>query len=257
MSIELRKVSRCFQDVKGKERVVLKGVSLALEKKSFTCLLGPSGCGKTTLMHLVAGFDKPSSGTVHVDGAPVLGPHPSRSVIFQDYGLFPWRTALGNVLFALEAKGEHGKGARATAMRYLELVGLGHAAHQHPHQLSGGMRQRVALARALAALPDILLMDEPFAALDTFTRFRLQDELLRLWNEKQPTVIFVTHDIDEAVYLAERVLVMAPGPGRITHDISIDLPRPCDRTHPLFLEARGQIFQALSLAHKDTVEYEI
>jgi NitT/TauT family transport system ATP-binding protein len=142
-------------------------------------------------------------------------------------------------------------------MHYLELVGLGQAAHQHPQQLSGGMRQRVALARALAVQPDMLLMDEPFAALDTFTRFRLQDELLRLWAERRPTVIFVTHDIDEAVYLAERVLVMAPEPGRITHDFAIDLQRPCDRTHPLFLEARGKIFQALSLAQKDTAEYSI
>jgi NitT/TauT family transport system ATP-binding protein len=208
-------------------------------------------------MNLVAGFDKPCAGSVAINGVPVQGPDPRRSAIFQDYGLFPWRTALGNVLFALAAKGEHGKEARATAMHYLDLVGLGQAAHQHPQQLSGGMRQRVALARALAVRPDTLLMDEPFAALDTFTRFRLQDELLRLWVERRPTVIFVTHDIDEAVYLAERVLVMAPDPGRITHDITIDLPRPCDRTHPLFLEARGKIYQALSLAQRDTAEYAI
>jgi NitT/TauT family transport system ATP-binding protein len=257
MSIELRNVNKRFRDGRGGENVVLEDVNLVLAKRSFTCLLGPSGCGKTTLMNLVAGFEKASSGTVHVDGAPVRGPHPSRSVIFQDYGLFPWRSALGNVLFALEAKGERGKDARTTAMRYLELVGLGQAAHQHPQQLSGGMRQRVALARALAVQPDMLLMDEPFAALDTFTRFRLQDELLRLWAERRPTVVFVTHDIDEAVYLAERVLVMAPNPGRITHDITIDLPRPCDRTHPLFLDARGRIFQALSLAQGDMAEYAI
>jgi NitT/TauT family transport system ATP-binding protein len=257
MSVELRGVGKHFRDPRGGERVVLKDVNLALPEKSFTCLLGPSGCGKTTLMNLVAGFDKPCVGSVAIDGIPVQGPHPSRSVIFQDYGLFPWRTALGNVLFALEAKGVRGKEARATAMHYLELVGLGQAAHQHPQQLSGGMRQRVALARALAVQPDMLLMDEPFAALDTFTRFRLQDELLRLWGERRPTVIFVTHDIDEAVYLAERVLVMAPEPGRITHDFAIDLQRPCDRTHPLFLEARGKIFQALSLAQKDTAEYSI
>jgi NitT/TauT family transport system ATP-binding protein len=257
MSVELLGVGKHFQDARGGERIVLKDVNLTLPEKSFTCLLGPSGCGKTTLMNLVAGFDKPCSGSVAIDGVPVQGPHPSRSVIFQDYGLFPWRTALGNVLFALEAKGERGKKARATAIHYLELVGLGQAAHQHPQQLSGGMRQRVALARALAVQPDMLLMDEPFAALDTFTRFRLQDELLRLWAERRPTVIFVTHDIDEAVYLAERVLVMAPDPGRITHDFAIDLQRPCDRTHPLFLEARGKIFQALSLAQKDTAEYSI
>jgi NitT/TauT family transport system ATP-binding protein len=257
MNVELREVSKRFRDARGGERIVLKDVNLALPEKSFTCLLGPSGCGKTTLMNLVAGFDKPSSGAVHVDGTQVLGPHPRRSVIFQDYGLFPWRTALGNVLFALEAKGERGKEARATAMHYLDLVGLGQAAHQHPQQLSGGMRQRVALARALAVQPDMLLMDEPFAALDTFTRFRLQDELLRLWAERRPTVIFVTHDIDEAVYLAERVLVMAPDPGRIAHDITITLPRPCDRTHPLFLEARGRIFRALSLSQKDTIEFSI
>ena len=257
MSIELRDVSKRFRDAHGGERVVLKDVNLALPERSFTCLLGPSGCGKTTLMNLVAGFDKPCAGSVAINGVPVQGPDPRRSAIFQDYGMFPWRTALGNVLFALAAKGEHGKEARATAMHYLDLVGLGQAAHQHPQQLSGGMRQRVALARALAVRPDTLLMDEPFAALDTFTRFRLQDELLRLWVERRPTVIFVTHDIDEAVYLAERVLVMAPDPGRITHDITIDLPRPCDRTHPLFLEARGKIFQALSLAQRDTAEYAI
>ena len=257
MSIELRDVSKRFRDARGKERGVLKDVNLVLPERTFTCLLGPSGCGKTTLMNLVAGFDKPCAGSVAINGVPVQGPDPRRSAIFQDYGLFPWRTALGNVLFALAAKGEHGKEARATAMHYLDLVGLGQAAHQHPQQLSGGMRQRVALARALAVRPDMLLMDEPFAALDTFTRFRLQDELLRLWAERRPTVIFVTHDIDEAVYLAERVLVMAPDPGRITHNITIDLQRPCDRTHPLFLEARGKIYQALSLAQRDTAEYAI
>ena len=257
MGVELRGVSKHFRVPRRPDRIVLENVNLSLEHGSFTCLVGPSGCGKTTLMHLVAGFERPTEGAVVVDGIPVIAPHPRRSVIFQDYGLFPWRTALGNVLFALEARGERGAKARATAMNCLKLVGLEQAAHQHPQHLSGGMRQRVALARALAVLPDVLLMDEPFAALDTFTRFRLQDELLRLWRDHRMTVIFVTHDIDEAVYLADRVIVMAPEPGRIIHDMTVSLPRPCERTHPLFLEARCKIFEILELVHRDTTEYAI
>lgn len=251
VSLELRGVTKRFED-----RVVLENLDLHLEAGTFTTLLGPSGCGKSTILHLLASFEKPSFGEVRADGQRVSKPDARRPVIFQEAGLFPWRSALGNVLFALEAQGQRGAKARAKAAEYLELVGLGHALDLHPHQLSGGMKQRVAIARALALEPEVLFLDEPFSALDTFTRFRLQDELLRLWSEKNRTVVFVTHDIDEAVYLSQRVVLLAPGKG-IAGDFRIDLPRPAQRTGSAFLTARREVYSAFHLIHETSTDYAI
>ena len=255
--IEINNIYKSFPGTKGKQLDVLVDVNLQIESGEFLCLLGPSGCGKTTLMNLMAGFEQPTGGTLTIDGLPVTRPNPKHITIFQDYGLFPWRNVLGNVSFGLEAKGIKGKAARERAEAYLELVGLTEFAGSFPRQLSGGMKQRVAIARALAVEPDILFMDEPFAALDAFTRYRLQDEVLRIWQEKQPTIIFVTHDIDEAVYLAQRVAIMSPNPGRIKQLIDIRLPRPCDRGDAGLSTYRQKVFREFELVQDINQDYVI
>ncbi|MBM7865306.1 ATP-binding cassette domain-containing protein [Heliobacterium gestii] len=255
--IELCHVGKHFRDPNGETRTVLTGVNLEIAAGDFLCLLGPSGCGKTTLLNLMAGFERSTEGELRIDGQLVSGPHPRHITIFQDYGLFPWRTVLDNVTFGLEAKGVGAREAREMAEKQLELVGLRDVAGRFPHQLSGGMKQRVSIARALAVEPDILFMDEPFAALDAFTRFRLQEEILHLWREKGPTIIFVTHDIDEAVYLGRRIAIMSPDPGRITTVLDVELARPCERTSPDFLHSRRKVFQAFRVVHETAPEYAI
>jgi NitT/TauT family transport system ATP-binding protein len=190
--IEVRGASKRFRSAKGEVRTALAAVDLEIGDGEFLCLLGPSGCGKTTLLNLMAGFEAPSSGEVRIDGRRVVGPDPRFVTLFQDYGLFPWRTVLGNIEYGLEARGEGRAARRARALECLELVGLADFARSHPHELSGGMKQRVALARALAVEPEVLFMDEPFGALDAITRMRMQDELIRLWQGKRRTVVFVT-----------------------------------------------------------------
>jgi len=220
----------------------------------FLCIVGPSGCGKTTVLNMIAGLEHPSGGSVLKDGSPITGPGADRGVMFQDYALFPWLTVRGNIDFGLR-HGPHGRGLaraerEARVARCLALVGLDRAAEKYPHQLSGGMRQRCALARLLAGEPDVLLMDEPLAALDAQTRVILQAELLRIWGEEQPqterrTVVFITHAIEEAVFLADRVLVMGNNPGRVIAVIPVDLPRPRDesiRGNPRFVELSRQIW---------------
>ncbi|HWR06477.1 ABC transporter ATP-binding protein [Sporomusa sp.] len=255
--IEINNLCKSFQDTQGESLDVLVDVNLEIAAGEFLCLLGPSGCGKTTLMNLMAGFEKPTQGTLTIDGLPVSRPDPKHITIFQDYGLFPWRNVLGNVVFGLEAKGMNKKAAKEKAEEYLELVGLSQFSRSFPGQLSGGMKQRVAIARALAVEPDIIFMDEPFAALDAFTRYRLQDEVLRIWAEKKPTIIFVTHDIDEAVYLAQRLAIMTPNPGRIQRIIDIKLPRPCNRGDAGLVAYRQQVFQEFELVHAVSSDYSI
>jgi len=211
----------------GSETVALDHVALDVRAGEFLAVLGPSGCGKSTLMNVIAGFERPSTGTVLVDGVPVTAPAPDRSVVFQQHSLFPWMTALDNVAFGLRMTGKYA--ARAHAHRYLGLVGLAEAAGRYPHQLSGGMQQRVGLARALAVEPSVLLMDEPFGALDAQTRILMQEQLLRLWDEWRHTVVFITHDIDEAIFLADRVVVLGVRPNAVRGSFSIDLPRPRGR----------------------------
>ncbi len=210
----------------GKVTEVLAEVSFTVGRGEFVALVGPSGCGKTTLLRIIAGLVPPSSGVVRVGGRAVTGPGPDRAMVFQQDSLFPWRTVLQNVRFGLEVRGVGRRQADEVCLKLLERVGLRAFAHYYPHEISGGMRQRVNLARALAVDPQILLMDEPFAALDAQTRELMQLELLRVWSDTGKTVVFVTHQVDEACYLADRVLVMASRPGRIIEDIPIEIPRP-------------------------------
>jgi NitT/TauT family transport system ATP-binding protein len=204
----------------------LRQVDLTVPAGEFVAVVGPSGSGKSTFVRLVGGLERPTRGRIAVDGRPVQGPGRERAFVFQEDRLFPWRTALDNVAFGLEARGTPRRRARETAARYVALVGLAGFGGAYPHELSGGMRQRVNLARALAVDPALLLLDEPFAALDAQTREVLQAELLRLWGRQQKTVLFVTHQIDEAVYLADRVVVFTARPGRVREVIPIALPRP-------------------------------
>lgn len=260
IKISLQGVGKCFRTARGEEQATLSQVNLEIAEGEFVCLVGPSGCGKTTLLNLMAGFDKPTEGIVVVDGRPVAGPDPDRILIFQDYGLFPWKTVLENVLFGLQARKSVPGEARERALATLHLVGLQDAAGLHPHELSGGMKQRVAIARALVVEPSILFMDEPFAALDAFTRLHLQDELLRIREEKRPTVVFVTHDLDEAIYLGQRVVLMAPAPGRIQRILQVDLSRPRERTGVDFTRVRKELFEEFQLVHREAtgaMEYTI
>ncbi len=230
----------------GQRTLAVTGVDMEVETGEFICVVGPSGCGKSTIMNLVAGLDSPSAGTIEMDGRSIVGPGADRGVMFQDYALYPWLTVVENVGFGLK-NGAPGAGLSkaerdARVRHYIELVRLKGAEHKYPHQLSGGMCQRVALARLLANGPDVLLMDEPLGALDAQTRLILQVELLRIWGETAPraerkTAIFITHDIEEAVFLADRVVVMGTNPGRIRAILPIDLPRPRDeatRADPRF-----------------------
>lgn len=207
-----------------KANVAVEETNLEIEAGEFICLLGPSGCGKSTLMNSIAGFVPPSSGTVSIDGDIVNGPGPERGMVFQQYSLFPWKTIFENIVIGPQFSGD--MEASYTANTFLEMVGLSRYRDHYPSQLSGGMQQRVGIARALASYPSVLLMDEPFGALDAQTRLMMQESLLSLWSEFGTTVVFVTHDVDEAVFLSDRVLIMSATPGRIIADLKNDLPRP-------------------------------
>jgi NitT/TauT family transport system ATP-binding protein len=219
-------VSRHFPSGQGGQLTALENISLEVLPGEFLCIVGPSGCGKSTLLHLIAGLDRPSAGEIWIDGRRVEEPGPDRILLFQELGLFPWLTARENVEFGLRQKGIGRRERREQARYFLNLVHLSQFEEHHPHQLSGGMKQRVALARALAMQPDVLLMDEPFAALDAQTRDLLHDELERLWRETGQTIVFVTHNVREAVRLGDRVLVLSYRPGRIKTAFSISLARP-------------------------------
>jgi NitT/TauT family transport system ATP-binding protein len=227
----------------------LRGADLSVSRGQFICLLGASGCGKSTLLRIVAGFEPPSSGQVSVSGKPVTGPGPNRGMVFQDYGLFPWLTVRDNIGFGPKARGRPKAEVARIVNQFVAMVGLSRFADAFPHQLSGGMKQRVAIARVLANDAELVLMDEPFGALDAMTRERLQDELLRIWAERRLTVLFVTHAIEEAILLADRVIVMSPGPGHIVADQNIALPRPRDVSSPEFNEQRRSLAAMLHSDH--------
>jgi NitT/TauT family transport system ATP-binding protein len=243
--IEIRDVSLVYETPAGRVPGVERA-SFTIEASEFLCIVGPSGCGKSTLLNIIAGFLAPTGGEVRIDGRPVTGHGMDRGVVFQDFAqLFPWRTALGNVTFGLEMKGLAKDERERIASNQLKLVKLEKFAHAYPHHLSGGMQQRVAIARALAYNPSVLLMDEPFAALDALTRDEMQRLLADVWRETQKTVVYVTHNVAEAVYLADRVVVMTPHPGTVKTELAIQLPRPRDPLSVDFLDYQKQLLSHL------------
>jgi NitT/TauT family transport system ATP-binding protein len=234
--ISVQNVSKAYESTRA-----LDDVSFSVTEGEFCCIVGPSGCGKTTLLRAIAGLDDPDSGSVLIDGAPVTGPGLDRGMVFQEYALFPWRTVRGNVRFGLDRPACDCVDCEARVRELVDLVGLGGFEDAYPKELSGGMKQRVGIARALAPDPETLLMDEPFASVDARMRDRLHAELLDIWAQTEQTVVFVTHDIDEAVTLADRVIVMGTEPGSVQSSISIDLTRPRERTDHDFVEYVARI----------------
>ena len=250
MTLTIRHLTKEFP-VPGKESITaLSDISLKVGNKEFVSVLGPSGCGKTTLLRIIAGLDSTTFGTIELDGEIIDSPSPQMVMIFQEYSLYPWRTVRDNVTFGLEVEGMKKPQAREVAHNYLHLVGLDEFAERYPYELSGGMRQRVAVARALAIEPQILLMDEPFGALDAQTRNKLQKELLEIWEKTRKTILFVTHSVDEAVYLSDRIVVLTPRPGRIRDIIASPLPRPRDRTSPEFARIRRYVLDLIDESGK-------
>ncbi|HET6548288.1 MAG TPA: ABC transporter ATP-binding protein [Solirubrobacter sp.] len=224
--VEIDGVAKHFANATGGRFMALQDVAFSIADREFVSIIGPSGCGKTTLLRVIGGLEFPDQGAVRIDGAEVRGPGRERAIVFQDFALLPWRSVLGNVVFPLEIRGD-GKAERdRRAREAIRLVGLDGFEDYHPNMLSGGMQQRVGLARALAVEPEVLLMDEPFGALDAQTRRVLQDELLQIWERDRKTVVFVTHDMAEAVYLSDRVIVLAANPGRVEKVVDVPLPRP-------------------------------
>jgi NitT/TauT family transport system ATP-binding protein len=245
-TIEISHLSKIFKDAKRKSDVVaLDDINLEVAKNQFLCLLGPSGCGKSTLLNMIAGFEKPTSGTVTVDGQLITAPGSDRGVVFQQANLMPWLPIWENVAFHLLLRGGQKGERRTIAQRYIDMVGLTGFENHYPSELSGGMNQRVGIARALLMNPQVILMDEPFGALDEQTRMDMQNELVRIWQQHQGTIVFVTHGIDEALTLGTHVAVMSARPGRIREIIPIDLSRPRDITSPQFNQTKRHILDLL------------
>ena len=240
--IQVKAVNKIFK-TSDKEVVALRDINLDIPEGQFVCLLGPSGCGKSTLLNAVAGFALPSSGAITVNGTTVTGPGPDRGMVFQEYALFPWMTVAQNIGFGLEIKGMDKAQIANKVDALLNMLGLSDFRGRFPKDLSGGMRQRVAIARVLALDSPTMLMDEPFGALDALTRRNLQDELLRIWSELKKTIIFVTHSIEEAIYLADRIVVMTYRPGTVKRDILVDLPRLRDPSSAAFNALKRELGQ--------------
>ena len=256
MQIEIRDAGKTFwQD--GQEFTAFQGINLDIEKGEFICLLGPSGCGKSTLLNAVAGFAPVNHGSVRINGKEVYEPSVHNVTIFQNYGLLPWRTVQSNVELGLENQRKSKEERRRITEKYIEMVGLLKFKSSYPRQLSGGMQQRVAIARALAVDPDILFMDEPFGALDAITRMKLQDDILAICREEHKTILFVTHDIEEAVFLADRIVVMTPNPGKIKSIVNVPLRHHRERTSADFLLVRDKIFELFNLKSDTYIEYNI
>lgn len=232
--IAIERLSKQFATATGANHLALSDIGLEVAGGEFVSIIGPSGCGKSTLLYIVGGFVPASEGAVRIGTAPVSGPGRDRGPVFQEFALFAWKTVLQNVAYGLQVQGKSRKEAEERASKLLRMVGLERFASFYPKELSGGMKQRVAIARTLAYDPEILLMDEPFGALDARTRTLLQRDLLRIWEEDRKTVLFVTHSVDEAVFLSDRIVVMASGPGRIVKIVSVDLPRPRQRAELVF-----------------------
>ncbi len=245
VKLRLENVCKTFRNRDG-ESLILDNINLDIYDNEFLCVVGPSGCGKSTLLNILAGLTDATSGIAYCNGNPIDGTGTERGVVFQQYALFPWLTVKKNVMFALEMRGIKGKEADELAMQYLEGVHLGDYANHFPKELSGGMKQRVAIARAYAAEPEVLLMDEPFGALDAQTRMVLQSDLLETWNKDRKTCFFITHDVEEAVFLAQRIVVMSTHPGRIVNTIDVNLPYPRTqelKMSPKFNEIRMDVWK--------------
>ena len=243
--LKIDNVKKIYQTRKG-EMTALNGVNLDIKENEFICVVGPSGCGKSTLLNIIAGLDTPTSGAVYIDGKKIEGTGTERGVVFQQYALFPWLTVLKNVMVGLKLQCKSEAEAKDIAMKYINSVQLEDFVNHYPKELSGGMKQRVAIARAYAVKPEVLLMDEPFGALDAQTRTQLQTELLKTWESERKTCFFITHDVDEAIILAQRVIVMSARPGRIKDIVDIDIPYPRDqetKMSPRFMELKNHIWR--------------
>lgn len=255
--IEVKNISRTFgQENTGQEIQALDSVSLQVKPGEFISLIGPSGCGKSTLLRLIAGLDNANGGELYLDNELIDGTSYQRGLVFQDPTLFPWLNVHDNVAVGLKARKIY-KEKSQDVDEYIKLVGLEGFEKSYPHQLSGGMAQRVALARTLVNHPKVLLLDEPLGALDAFTRINMQDEILRIWQERSTTMVLVTHDIDEAIYMSDRIVIMTARPGRITEIIQVPLGRPRERNHPDFLQLRARILEKLHLAKEHSLSYYI
>ena len=255
LKVKIDHVEKIYDGRQGK-MVALNGVDLDIYENEFICVVGPSGCGKSTLLNIIAGLLEPTSGAVYLDGKKVEGTGTERGVVFQQYALFPWLTVLKNVMFGLKLKGMPDDQAKEIAMKYIKMVDLEGFVDAYPKELSGGMKQRVAIARAYAVQPEVLLMDEPFGALDAQTRTQLQTELLKTWEEEMKTCFFITHDVEEAILLASRVVVMSARPGRIKEVIDIDIPYPRDQESkmlPRFTELKNYIW---NMVYKEYLEVQ-
>ena len=243
--VVVSQVSRSFVMDDKKELATLDSISITIHDDELVSIVGPSGCGKTTLLRIIAGLDHPDNGGIYLDGELITKPSPRIGMVFQEYSLFPWRNVIDNIAFGLEMKKTDKKERYRQAEKYLDLVGLTSFTSSYPSELSGGMRQRVAIARALANDPDLLLMDEPFGALDAQTRNMMQKELLRIWEIQKKTILFVTHSVDEAVYLSDRIIVLSTRPGRISSIFDVDITRPRDRTSQEFAILRRDVLRLI------------
>lgn len=243
--MRIHEVSKSFVTERGLAVEAVDKASLDIGRGEFVCIVGPSGCGKSTLLRIIAGLEQADSGHAAYNGQPLTRPHRDVGMVFQEYSVLPWRTVLDNVCLGLEFLGEVKAVRVEAAMHYLSLVGMARFAEAFPYELSGGMRQRVAIARALATNPQVLLMDEPFGALDAHTRILMQKELLRIWRETGKTVVLVTHSVDEALYLAGRIVVMTARPGRVREVINVPLEHPRDRSHPLYASMTARMLDIL------------
>ena len=250
--LEVAALSKSYRQIGGESTVAVQEISFEVDKEEFVSFVGPSGCGKTTLLMCIAGLIPPSSGAVKVKGMEINGPPQNLVLVFQEYNksLFAWRSVMGNVLFGLEVRGRISRDAEDKARHLIDLVGLEGFERHYPWELSGGMQQRVAIARALAYEPEVLLMDEPFGSVDALTRLELEDTLLRLWKELKATILFITHDIDEAIYLSDRICVLSRRPSRVVQRIDVHLGRPrnqlATRADPGFVELRNEIYKQIS-----------
>ncbi len=244
--IEIQSVDRTYVDTNDNTIEALRGINLSIRRGEFLSIIGPSGCGKTTLLRLIAGLDTPEAGKITLEGREITAPDPQRGYVFQQGSLFPWLTVEKNIAAGLKARGVYqAEKSKPEIEKYISLIGLNGFENAYPHQISGGMAQRVAIARALINRPAALLLDEPMGALDAFTRADLQDKLLELWKQDRTTMILVTHDVDEAVYLSDRIVVMTPRPGKIEEIVQVDLPRPRRRNDADFFRYRSEILEKL------------